>query len=138
MTPQELADIVRYRLERADETAAAAERNPAQGDAFTAANRIYYAMFYAANALALVHGFKTSHHAQLLGWFNKNFVAAGHVTAEDGEAFREAFRIRTKGDYDALVSLDVTLLRNSLPQMKKFIARMRELVQSGPTNSPTS
>lgn len=39
-----------------------------------AVNRIYYGMFYALLALALHYDFKTSKHAQLIGWFNKEFI----------------------------------------------------------------
>ncbi len=40
----------------------------------TAANCIYYGIFYALSALALLHKFETSKHRQLIGWFNKFFV----------------------------------------------------------------
>ncbi|MBD3308314.1 hypothetical protein GF339_17905 [candidate division KSB3 bacterium] len=47
-------------------------------------NRIYYAMFYAVSALALLQGFSTSSHAQLRGYFNREFVKTGIISIELG------------------------------------------------------
>jgi hypothetical protein len=42
-------------------------------------NRLYYAMFYAVSALALAHDFSTSSHAQMRGYFKREFVRTGRV-----------------------------------------------------------
>ena len=41
-----------------------------------AVNRIYYGLYYAVTALAIKHRFETSKHLQLIGWFNKEFIAS--------------------------------------------------------------
>jgi uncharacterized protein (UPF0332 family) len=66
----------------------------------SAVNRIYYAIFYAVGALALNRGFSTASHAQLRGWFNREFVKAGIIDVAHGKLYGLAFDRRTKGDYD--------------------------------------
>ena len=44
-----------------------------------ATNRIYYGMFYLLSALSLKYNFSTSKHQQLIGWFNKEFIASGKI-----------------------------------------------------------
>jgi uncharacterized protein (UPF0332 family) len=67
-------ELIDYRFNQARETLELARFLADQGKLAVAVNRIYYGMFYALGALALKHRFETSKHAQLIGWFNKNFV----------------------------------------------------------------
>jgi uncharacterized protein (UPF0332 family) len=99
MTPEEQAHYVKYRIERARETLEEARALLGEGHCHGAMNRIYYAMFYAVSALALEHGFSTSSHSQLRGYFNREFVKTGKVRVEMGRAFGLAYDNRTKGDY---------------------------------------
>ena len=50
-----------------------------------AVNRIYYGLFYSVTALAINNGFETSKHAQLIGWFNKEFVATKKTDVKFGK-----------------------------------------------------
>lgn len=73
------AALILYRLQQAEETYELA-RFLAESKKFTiSVNRIYYGMYYALTALAIKNNFETSKHAQLTGWFNKNFVALNKV-----------------------------------------------------------
>lgn len=72
--PFDIADLIKYRINRAEETLDEVNLAIENGRLHLAANRIYYAAFYIVSALALKRGFKTSKHSQLLSWFNKEFV----------------------------------------------------------------
>lgn len=92
-------DYITYRLERAAETLDEAQML-FEGSHFSGAvNRLYYAMFYVVNALALSNGFSTSSHAQLRGYFNRELVKTGKVAFAFGKAYNLASENRTKGDY---------------------------------------
>ncbi len=71
-----------------------------------AVNRIYYGMYYAVTALAIKFQFETSKHFQLVGWFNREFISTGVLNANYGKILRNAFRNRTKGDYDAIITFE--------------------------------
>ena len=53
-------ELIKYRLHRANETLEEAKISIENKRYLLAANRIYYASFYAVSALAIKHEFKTS------------------------------------------------------------------------------
>lgn len=105
MNREECSEYIAYRMGRARETLQEAQELRASGHLFGSANRIYYAMFYAVNALALAHGFTTSSHSQLRGYFNREFVKTGIVPVPLGKAFGAAYDCRTKSDYQDMVEI---------------------------------
>ncbi len=42
-------------------------------------------MFYSLLALAIAYKYETSKHAQIIGWFNKNFVHEGKFDERFGK-----------------------------------------------------
>lgn len=96
--------LIKYRIEQAFEAHQLALFLISNDKLALAANRVYYGMYYALTALALKHQFETSKHQQLLGWFNKEFIASQKVNNLLGKIIRNAYQNRTKGDYDAFVT----------------------------------
>jgi uncharacterized protein (UPF0332 family) len=86
-----------------------------------AINRIYYGMFYMLSALALKHGFATSKHQQLIGWFNKEFIATEKLDSKCGEIIHNAFKNRSTGDYDDFAEFEEEEVQNSFEEMKQFV-----------------
>ena len=60
---QSRTDLVKYRIERADETLQEARLLAKEGYYNAAFNRLYYACFYSALALLVKNGISTSSHA---------------------------------------------------------------------------
>lgn len=75
------AELIHYRIEMADSTMQEAEYLIAAGMLRGASNRIYYSIFYLLLALDLKYDFATSKHGRLLGWFKKEFIFPGKLTA---------------------------------------------------------
>lgn len=92
-----------------------------------AINRIYYGIYYALSAIALKEGFQTSKHAQLIGWFNKTFIAAGKVEPEIGKMIRKAFENRMEGDYNLFAAFEREEVEFALAEMEKVIERIDSL-----------
>ena len=93
-----------------------------------AINRIYYGMYYALTALALKNSFETSKHGQLIGWFNKEFIASGKVNSKFGKILHNAFQNRTKGDHDAFISFNQQEVDIMLLEMLEFIDEIERVV----------
>ena len=72
--PDKRIALINYRLSQSEETLSDALLLIESGRYRSAVNRIYYSVFYTLLALGLKYQFETSKHAQLVGWFNKNFV----------------------------------------------------------------
>ncbi len=118
--------LIEYRLQQADETYELAKFLTESKKFSIAVNRIYYGMYYALTALALKYSFETSKHAQLIGWFNKEFVASRKVETKYGKMLRNAYQNRTKGDYDAFVIFNELEVLEMLFEMKEFIATLKK------------
>jgi uncharacterized protein (UPF0332 family) len=93
-----------------------------------AVNRIYYGMFYILSALSLKHDFSTSKHQQLIGWFNKEFVATGKVEPKYGKIIHNAFSNRSTGDYDDFAEFEEDEVKTSFNELKDFIKTIRALL----------
>lgn len=75
----EFSELIKYRRQQAIDTIAEVNFQIENGYYKIAVNRIYYRMFYLLFALALKHGYKTSKHQQLIGWFTKEFIKTGII-----------------------------------------------------------
>jgi uncharacterized protein (UPF0332 family) len=124
MKPEEKATYIKYRLDRAKETLQEAQTLFDTHFLSGAINRIYYAMFYAVSALALLKGFSTSSHTQLRGYFNREFVKTGIVSVDLGKLFQN----RNKGDYKDLVTFNPEEVLDMLQKAEKFITIITALV----------
>ena len=93
-----------------------------------AVNRIYYGMFYILSALSLKYDFSTSKHQQLIGWFNKEFVATGKVEPKYGKIIHNAFSNRSTGDYDDFAEFEEDEVKTSFNELKDFIKTIKALL----------
>ena len=93
-----------------------------------AVNRIYYGMFYILSALSLKYDFSTSKHQQMIGWFNKEFVATGKVAPKYGKIIHNAFSNRSTGDYDDFAEFEEDEVKTSFNELKDYIKTIRALL----------
>jgi uncharacterized protein (UPF0332 family) len=94
----------------------------------SAVNRIYYGMYYILSALAIKDGFITSKHAQLLGWFNKNYIKNKIIDKKYSKLIQKAFDNRMEGDYDVYADFIKEEVEQSFEEMKDVISEIRKLV----------
>lgn len=121
-------DLIQYRLAEAKDTQADVELLISNDRLRAAINRIYYSMFYSLLALGLKHGFETSKHNQLIGWFNKNFINAGLIETKYGKIINKAFNRRTKGDYDLYIEFDKETVNEMYLEMKDFNTALEQFI----------
>ena len=93
-----------------------------------AVNRIYYGMFYILSALSLKYDFSTSKHQQLIGWFNKEFVASGKVEPKYGKIIHNAYSNRSTGDYDDFAEFEEDEVKTLYNELKDFIKTIKALL----------
>ncbi len=108
-------------LKKAVQSLEAAELPAGQGYLDFAASRAYYAMFYAAEALLLEHGWQFSSHKAVVSAFGKEFAKTGAMDQTLHAAFIQAQRLRHAGDYDAGTVVDDTHARQALVDARRFI-----------------
>jgi uncharacterized protein (UPF0332 family) len=125
----ERQSLIAYRLEQSKETIELARFLIDSERLNIAVNRIYYGMYYSVTALALKWNFETSKHGQLIGWFNKEFVATQKLDIKFGKILRNAFQNRTKGDYDAFVEFSIEEVGIMFVEMVEFVHEIEKLLQ---------
>ncbi|MBU2447450.1 MAG: HEPN domain-containing protein [Bacteroidetes bacterium] len=124
-----LLDLINYRKNRAFETLEEIKKLLKENMIFLAMNRIYYAGFYIVNALALLDGYSTSKHGQLIGYFNKTYIASGKVKPEIGDILNIAFRKRTAVDYHDFVTVKKEEANQYYEKIKIFVDTVLGLIE---------
>jgi uncharacterized protein (UPF0332 family) len=124
----ELQDLINYRIQQAYKTQNEVEFLIKNNLLIIAVNRIYYGMFYMLLALSLKHGFKTSKHSQLLGWFNKEFVKSEKTDREIWKIIHKAYEDRTDGDYGIFVKFEKREVEKKFQDMKVFVIEIEKLI----------
>ncbi len=106
MTEQERDAYVAYRLESARNTFDAAPVLAENNFWNSAVNRLYYALFYAVNALLVKNNIETMSHSATKAKFSQAFVKTGKFDKKYGKLLSELFDWRQKGDYANIFDYD--------------------------------
>ena len=96
MRDQDVKALIAYRLEEAAEALADAELLLHAGGCRSAANRLYYAAFYAAVAVLLTKRQEYSKHSGVIAFFDKEFICRDCSTVA-GNNERKRFAHGGKG-----------------------------------------
>lgn len=128
MTAEEKITLIKYRLERSNESLEAAELMFENNLFIPAMNRIYYSMFYAVQALLVLKESAFSKHGQVKGFFNKEYIKAGVFPKEFGKLYNAAFEYRQKFDYVDLIIPEEQLISDYIQKAKPFIEELSKYI----------
>ena len=121
--------LMRYRMERADETLEEVSILAERGHYNAAVNRLYYACFYAVQALLLKHHITANTHSGVKSMLGLHFVTKGIISIEHGKTFNTLFEKRHSSDYEAFAYCDKSLVDDLTPLAEAFIDRIKELLR---------
>jgi uncharacterized protein (UPF0332 family) len=121
--------LIEYRLQQAEQTIEEVNKLIENGLFNIAVNRIYYGIFYCLSALALRYEFNSSKHAQLIGWFNKNFIKPGLIDIKYGKILRDAFKNRSDSDYAPFMEYEKSDVADMQAEMKDFIYMLIDFIK---------
>ena len=123
--------LIKYRIEKSQETLKSAKRGFNADDMFDASNRIYYACFYSTEVLMLSKNFSTKKHVELKSEFNRVFVHGGILDKKYYKILGNAFNDRQNSDYGDFVELeDKEYIKMSLKNAEEFITVINKLTLS--------
>ncbi|MCL2511405.1 MAG: HEPN domain-containing protein [Bacteroidales bacterium] len=128
LTEEEKNTIVKYRLERARETLLDVDISIQNNRWNNAANRLYYACFYATIALLLNDGFEARSHNGVRTLLGQHYVNEGIINKELSQAYRKMFNLRQTGDYDDLAVVTKDEVLDLLEPAKQFIKTIEQLI----------
>jgi uncharacterized protein (UPF0332 family) len=124
---QEFIDLAKYRLEKARNTLSDAKKYINNATLESTVNRIYYAMFYAVNALLITKGLASSKHSGVLALFNREIVKKGLIERRFGKFYSDMLNNRQEGDYKDFVKFEREDVEEWLKKAEEFIAKIEEI-----------
>ena len=130
MRPEEIHALMSYRMQRSEESLRAAEiMLRSQMFAF-AMNRIYYAMFYAVQAVLALKGVSFSKHGQVKAYLNRELIKTGILPMELGRLYNKVFEYRQKFDYVDFAEPDREMVVSYLGDAGRFVAAVDDYIGS--------
>ena len=121
--------LISYRMERSKESLEAAQILLDNNLLTSSMNRIYYSMFYAVHALLILHDVSFSKHAQVKGYFNREFINKGIFPVELGKLYNKIFEYRQKFDYVDLNIPDAKMVADHIQKAREFVHRLDEYLK---------
>jgi len=131
MNLEDRTEYVQYRIESAKKTFEAAKVLAENKFWNSAVNRLYYAVFYAVNALLVMNEIQTKSHSATKSQFSLNFVKTGKFDKKYGKLLSELSDWRQKGDYENIFDYD----DDSVQPLFKPIHEMIELIEKEINNA---
>ena len=123
---KEVLELIKYRLEEAEDSIKEAEVLLKEGMSMRAVmNRLYYAMFYAVLALLQEKEFGTSKHSGAISLFDREFIKTGIFDNELSKTLHRAFELRQKGDYMEQAEVTKSDVDELLPETKEFVRKVK-------------
>ena len=95
----------------------------------SAASRLYYAMFYCAEALLLTKELSFSKHRGVIAGFGQHFVKTGTLPAEMHQWLREAFDKRQLGDYASPSALEEEDALDLQEKAEQFVQQTKTFLE---------
>lgn len=120
------AEYVKLRMGRAHDTLSEAEMLLGGCHLPGAVNRMYYACFYAVNALLFSEGLSSSKHGGVISLFDRHWIRAGRLPAEMGKLYRQFFELRQEGDYKDVVTFERSDVVEWLSQARSFVGQVAD------------
>lgn len=120
--------LVKYRIERSNETMLETKLMIDQGYLNGAINRMYYACFYIVSALLVKNKITAQTHAGVKQMLGLHFVLTGKLSPKIGSIYASLFEKRHSSDYDDFAFYDVETVEQLFYQAKDFIRVIMTLI----------
>jgi uncharacterized protein (UPF0332 family) len=127
LSEEERDVIVAYRLQKAKDTLHEAKGNIELAYWHTAANRLYYACYYAASALLIKNGYIAQTHSGVISILGRYFIFKGVISKELGRFYTKIFELRQTGDYSDWAIIESTDVHPLVESAEEFIYTVEKL-----------
>lgn len=121
-------DLCDYRLSQAEDSLKVAKISYENALFKDSINRSYYASFYAIKAVLALEEIDFKRHKDVIGYFNKSYVAADKFPRELGRKIGMLKQLREKSDYDDFfiagkeeAEIQIETARLMIAEVKRFV-----------------
>lgn len=103
-----------------------------EGDYKSAANRSYYAIFYAIRAILSLDGKDFKKHSAVISYFRKEYIKTGKFESVFSNTIAKLFEVRTDSDYDDFYIISKDEVADQITNASCFINAVKEyLLKNG-------
>jgi uncharacterized protein (UPF0332 family) len=124
------ADIAKMRIEKADVALRTARLNMEFGDYTGAANRSYYAVFYAIESLLIFENITFKRHSGVISYFNQHFIKSNLLQKELAGILKRLFEVRQKSDYEDFFELNEQQILKQIVDAEYFVSCIRTYLKN--------
>lgn len=128
LTDEERKAIVVYRLEKSNDAMVEAKDCASLGHWNLAANRLYYAAYYASSALLISAGYAAKTHDGTIGMIGQHYVRTGVLANEDGSLLARLQNMRHTGDYDDFLDWTKEDVEPYIVKTEAFVEKVKEII----------
>lgn len=114
-------ELCRYCMSQEKDSLEVAEWTFAQNLYKDSINRSYYAAFYAIKTVLAVEEIDFKRHKDVMGYFNKTYVATEKISKELGRKIGKLQQIREKSDYDDFYLASKEIAKRQVDTAKQVI-----------------
>lgn len=125
MLPDNRKELMRYRLEMAEERLKSSKVLLDAGSYKDSIGRSYYAMFTAVRALLAVDGQDFSKHAGVIAYFQKEYIKSGKIEKKYSKYISQAFQIRNNTDYADFFIVSMQDAQEQYEKAKEFFEMIK-------------
>lgn len=93
-----------------------------------AANRSYYAVFYAMRAVLALDGIDHKHHTAVIAEFRRLYIKTGIFEKEMSDTIRDLFDLRSDSDYDDFFAASKEDVAEQVENASHFVRRISEFL----------
>ena len=134
LTEIDRQEVVKYRLKKAQDTFAQVPVLMENKFFITAANRLYYACFYAVTALLIADGYKTHTHGGVKTLLGLHYIMKNKIEKSYSKTYARLFNLRQSGDYEDLFDIDESDIIPLLEPAEQFIKTIENLINNNKIN----
>lgn len=128
LNDDERRTLVRLEIEKAHDTFEEIELL-CQGKKWNgAANRVYYSVFHAVNALFIYDGIQVNRHKASHALFSKYYIKTGKLPPNFGRLYNNLQTLREKSDYNCFYKITEQDVLDSVEQARQFIEVVEQMI----------
>ena len=128
LTNEERQILVQRELDKAHEAYEDIEILKARGHWNGAANRLYYSVFHAVNALFINDGLEAGRHKTSHSLFSMHYIKTGILPIDYGRLYNNLQRLREKSDYNCFFDVSEQDIVDGIAIAANFIKAIEQLI----------
>ena len=118
------------RIDKAQECLKDAKTLISSGSYASSANRSYFCIFHALQAVLCTIGFSSKKHSGNISEFRKSFIKTGKFPVKYSDVIGNAFNTRTKSDYDIHYIIVKADVEKQLKDAEDFLTDVEAYLKS--------